>query len=568
MLVINGGVSTHSLLAGSPAIDNGIAAGAPITDQVGNARVGNTDAGALENLTVVCTIIDQTVAAAVTSVCANSSTTVDLGSSETGVYYYLRDDANDTIVAGPIAGTGSGISLNTGNISSNITYNVYAEESAGALEFTGNGGLKKVSLGTALWDDNFVGTDQLTVEAWVKRSATGSLHTIIGNYVPGSWSFLLRIDSDKLALWMNNTAVATSNNAIPVGAWTHIAVTYDGVDAKIYINGIIETTTSFSGNFNAVPDELKIGGGLPSNTEYFPGDIADVRMWNVVKTDVEIAASMNSVLTGTEVGLIANYQFTEGTGTTTANAVTGNAYPGTLVNSPAWVSGPPLTGVGCLLEMAQTAAVTINQPTTGSQTLVECLGFSVTVGSSTYTTTGVYTDVLMNAAGCDSTVTTDLTVSAAIDVTVDNTSLPTLTANQTGATYQWLDCDNGNAPIASATNQSYTATVNGNYAVEVTVGSCTQTSGCENVSAVGIDVVSSKLTSIYPNPTQGIFTIDLAVVDENTSITVYDMLGKVVEKRLSVTTITSIDLSGNEKGIYFINIQSDKGQFVRKIILQ
>ena len=49
-------------------------------------------------------------------------------------------------------------------------------------------------------------------------------------------------------------------------------------------------------------------------------------------------------------------------------------------------------------------------PTSSSQTFVECAGFSITVGTNTYNTTGVYTDVLVNAAGCDSIVTTDLTI--------------------------------------------------------------------------------------------------------------------------------------------------------------
>jgi len=48
----------------------------------------------------------------------------------------------------------------------------------------------------------------------------------------------------------------------------------------------------------------------------------------------------------------------------------------------------------------------------------------------------------------------------------------TLFANLTGANYQWVDCDNSNAPISGATNQNYTPTSNGNYAVEVTENTC------------------------------------------------------------------------------------------------
>jgi hypothetical protein len=45
----------------------------------------------------------------------------------------------------------------------------------------------------------------------------------------------------------------------------------------------------------------------------------------------------------------------------------------------------------------------------------------------------------------------------------------TLAASMGNLVYQWVDCDNGNAPISGATNQFFTPTATGNYAVEITV---------------------------------------------------------------------------------------------------
>ncbi len=70
-----------------------------------------------------------------------------------------------------------------------------------------------------------------------------------------------------------------------------------------------------------------------------------------------------------------------------------------------------------------------------------------------------------------------------------------------------------------------------------------------------------------PNPTKGIFIIDFVQVETNSIVTVYDMLGKVVENEQISTDQISIDLSGNDKGIYFVNIQTENGNIVRKIIL-
>ena len=67
----------------------------------------------------------------------------------------------------------------------------------------------------------------------------------------------------------------------------------------------------------------------------------------------------------------------------------------------------------------------------------------------------------------------------------------TLTVNETGAVYQWVDCDNGNAAISGETNQSFTATTTGNYAVVVTVNNCSDTSSCTLVDFTSVDELSA-----------------------------------------------------------------------------
>lgn len=142
---------------------------------------------------------------------------------------------------------------------------------------------------------------------------------------------------------------------------------------------------------------------------------------------------------------------------------------------------PAVNGCDSLVTLTLSVAPT----SSSSQTLTICEGENVVVGPNTYTTTGIYTDVISTSNGCDSTVTTDLTVTPVnADVTLVGT---TITATQAGATYQWVDCDNGNASIPGATSQSYTAVVTGNYAVEVTMGACTNTSPCSLVDFTDLD---------------------------------------------------------------------------------
>ncbi len=208
---------------------------------------------------------------------------------------------------------------------------------------------------------------------------------------------------------------------------------------------------------------------------------------------------------------------------------------------------------------------------TGTHDETVCDGGSIMVNGTTYdasnlTGTEVFTNVGPNM--CDSIVTVTLTIEAAIDVTIDNTLMPTLTANQTGATYQWVDCDNGNAPIAGAINQSYTATINGNYAVDVTVGSCTETSACEAITGVGIRETAKDVVSIYPNPTSGMLTIELGNITEAVTYTITTIEGRVVTADKTANNKVVVDLTNESRGVYFLTVNGNNTTSTYKVVKQ
>lgn len=81
-------------------------------------------------------------------------------------------------------------------------------------------------------------------------------------------------------------------------------------------------------------------------------------------------------------------------------------------------------------------------------------------------------------------------VNPTIDITT-SVSGSTIQANQLVAGYQWLDCNNSQSSIPGAFNQSYTPATGGNYAVEITVQGCIDTSLCQLIDIVGIDEISN-----------------------------------------------------------------------------
>lgn len=159
----------------------------------------------------------------------------------------------------------------------------------------------------------------------------------------------------------------------------------------------------------------------------------------------------------------------------------------------------------------------------------------------------------------DSVYVLNLTiVESDTSVTLDGT---TLTSNQNGVTYQWLDCDDNYSTISGETGQSFTATTNGNYAVELTNNGCVDTSTCTFVNTVGIHGLGDHIgVSVYPNPTTGIVNIALNEKMNNVEVEITDVHGKMVSsQRFDGLYGTSIKMP-KAVGFYFLTVKTEEGQ--------
>lgn len=128
-----------------------------------------------------------------------------------------------------------------------------------------------------------------------------------------------------------------------------------------------------------------------------------------------------------------------------------------------------------------------------------------------------------------------------------------------GTTYQWLDCDNGNAPIPGATSQFYTPNnLTGFYAVQLTTNGCVSLSDCYSLTTFSTGTFTeNKGITLIPNPTKGKLEISDSQI-EILNVKVYNLLGVLIGY--------SLDLSNYASGMYIVQMETDRGVFSQKII--
>ncbi|MBR9913381.1 MAG: M28 family peptidase [Algicola sp.] len=146
---------------------------------------------------------------------------------------------------------------------------------------------------------------------------------------------------------------------------------------------------------------------------------------------------------------------------------------------------------------------------------------------------------------------------------VDNTvsqNMTMLTSNEDlASSYQWYDCDTDMA-ITGATSQSFVPSSNGNYAVEITMGSCTERSECLLFEALNVASFEDGEVIVYPNPVKNHLQIESGNISD-LEMKLYDMSGKLVRSIQSASgTLTTIDVKRLPQGVYFLSVlNSEKG---------
>ncbi len=208
---------------------------------------------------------------------------------------------------------------------------------------------------------------------------------------------------------------------------------------------------------------------------------------------------------------------------------------------------------GCSRTLTKGQLITIGASYDFEENVSICYGDSYTFPDGTVqddiTSSVNHTSNFITVDGCDSTIVTKVEVDE-IDKSVTDIGW-TLTANETGADYVWLNCDDDFQPVSGETNQSFDVQVNGDYAVEITKGACKDTSDCIEVFIASTENAQDMI-ELYPNPNNGSFNV-FSLAGQPVDIQVFSLEGELVYESKKVANQHQIVLE-QPAGVYIVEL--------------
>lgn len=298
-----------------------------------------------------------------------------------------------------------------------ITIQSFAQCTANTKSITLNGTTSFVSFAT---DNNLQMDSAITVEAWIKPSAFGTNHFSNSIVCKHSWSmngeqgFVLRCGGfgqlsftfcgvDTLGNVLTWQPIVSPANVLTLNTWSHVAGSFDGDSSRLFVNGVQVASQYFRGTMRpntAYPMRIgRLSDAIQSDARAFNGQIDEVRIWNIAKSQAEILAGYNRHISPTSIGLVGYWNFNIASGTTvpdqTNSGNTGTFNTVTLsTNVPFYWSTalPVITANG--LNLSSTPASTYQWNYNGQPIA------NATTQNYTATQNGTYTVSITDSIGC------------------------------------------------------------------------------------------------------------------------------------------------------------------------
>lgn len=412
----------------------------------------------------------------------------------TGALTFAWDDSNSSTtedLSGIGAGTYTVIVMDAANCSSTTTFTI--NEPTVIVE---SGSSTNVSCGGA---------------------ADGSVDvTVIGGTAPYTYAWSNGATTPNLPNLSGDTYSATITDA---NGCTLVSADYEVLEnAPINITGT--TTDANCGQTDGAVD-INVSGGTGAGTYS--------TTWN----NGASTEDLTSVAAGSYIVTV-----TDTAGCSNQVPFNINSIGGPVVNGNQ-LDASCTTATDGSIDVTATGTGTINYSWSNGATTEDLSGLA----------TGTYTVTVTDDANCPSFQT--FIINGPVYTATSSQNGGTLTADISGAIYQWINCTTGDF-IAGETNQTFTPTADGSYAAIVSEGQCSDTTDCITITDAGISESNLDFSfNAYPNPSTGIFYIESP---EASTYIIYDALGRILVNDTFNSGVNKIDLSTEETGIYFLRV--------------
>jgi hypothetical protein len=120
----------------------------------------------------------------------------------------------------------------------------------------------------------------------------------------------------------------------------------------------------------------------------------------------------------------------------------------------------------------------------------------------------------------------------------------------------------------------HTYSVTGIYQVSLTASNaCNSQTSVQTVSSNATSIENSLENAeikVYPNPSNGLFFLEISGAEQSVNVTVENLQGQVVYQSINNTNGTrmELDIKNNAAGVYLLHLSNDQGRVVRKLIVQ
>lgn len=366
-----------------------------------------------------------------------------------------------------------------------------------------------------------------TLEAWIKAPPQSGNCIICQHDFPGENRFQFMIDNNKLRWEKGNSSTPvgiSSSTIIGDDQWHHIAATRDASgNVILYVDGIQDGTGI--DNLPFYGSTTNIGERILTNGGHFLGNIDEVRIWGIVRTQTEIQSTMFQELNGDEPNLFAYYDFNQG--------VAGGANPGigTLIDRTASMNNGTLENFTLSGPLSNWIGSSFPLPIE----LIEFKGWNDKIGNHlTWTTLSEIDNLGFEIQRSSNGV--------------NWFPIGFVDGNRTTMQKSSYDFIDQNPRSGNNLYRLKQINLDGSY---------------EYSKVISVTVDKENEIDVFPNPSYGEIHI---LGTEKADVFIYDAMGNLVKEVFFFNQ--KIDVTDLPLGLYFVLINADKGITHKRLIIE